>query len=46
MTPGDARSRLVHLESLRHITSRQDMRLVPPARGFLITSEGRRRVER
>ena len=45
MAPGELRSRLAHLESLRHVTSRQDMRLVPPARVFLITNEGRRRME-
>ena len=45
MTPGEVRSRLAHLESLRHITSRQDARLVPSARAFLITVEGRRKVE-
>ena len=45
MTLGEVRSRLAHLESLRHVTSRQDMRLVPPARVFLIISEGRRRIE-
>ena len=44
MMPGEVRSRLAHLESLRHVTSRQDMRLVPPTRVFVITSEGRRRV--
>lgn len=44
MTPGELRSRLAHLESLRHVASRQDMRFVPSARVFLITSEGRRRV--
>lgn len=46
MTPGEVRSRLAHLESLRHVTSRQDARLVPPARAFMITGEGRRIVGR
>lgn len=44
MTPGELRSRPAHLESLRHVASRQDLRLVPPSRVFLITNEGRRRV--
>lgn len=41
MTPGAVRSRLAHLESLRHITGRQDARLIPPTRTFMITNEGR-----
>ena len=45
LTPGEVRSRLAHLESLRHVTSRQDKSTIPPTRVYLITSEGRRRVE-
>ena len=43
MTPGEVRGRLAGLESQRLITGRQDTRLVPPARTFVITGEGRRR---
>jgi hypothetical protein len=46
MTPGELRTRLAWLESQRFITGRQDARLVPPARAFMITSEGRRRIGR
>ncbi len=41
MAPGEVRARLVGLESRRLITGRQDARLVPPARAFVITGEGR-----
>ena len=44
MAPGEVRARLVALESQRLITGRQDARLVPPARAFVITGEGRRKV--
>ncbi len=44
MTPGEVRSRLAHLESLRHVTSRQH-KGPPPARVYLITVEGRRKVQ-
>ena len=44
MAPGEVRARLVGLESQRLITGRQDARLVPPARAFMITGEGRRKV--
>ena len=44
MTP-EVRSRLVHLESLRLISSRQDTRTVPPGRAYAITREGLRRVQ-
>ncbi len=44
MTPGDVRSRLAHLESLRLITGRQD-KGTPPSKVYLITNEGRRKVE-
>ena len=44
MSPGEVRARLAGLESRRLITGRQDARLVPPARAFVITSEGRRKV--
>ncbi len=44
MTPGEVRARLVGLESQRLITGRNDTRLVPPARTFMITGEGRRKV--
>lgn len=44
LAPGEVRSRLAHLESLRHVAGRMDQRLVPPARAFAITAEGRRRV--
>ena len=44
MAPGEVRARLVGLESRRLITGRQDARLVPPARAFMITDEGRRKV--
>ena len=46
MTPGEVRARLAGLESQRLITGRQDARLVPPARAFMITGEGRRKVGR
>lgn len=45
MTPGEVRARLAGLESQRLIVGRQDARLVPPARAFMITSEGRRKVD-
>ena len=45
MTPAEVRSRLVHLESLRLISSRQDTRTVPPGRAYAITREGLRRVQ-
>ena len=45
LSPGEVRSRLAHLESLRHVTSRQDNRMTPPARVYAITAEGRRKVE-
>ena len=44
MAPGEVRARIVGLESQRLIIGRQDARLVPPARAFMITSEGRRKV--
>ncbi len=44
LLPGEVRSRLAHLESLRHVISRTDTRLVPPARVFILTGEGRRKV--
>ena len=44
MTPGEVRARLAGLESQRFITGRQDAHLVPPARVFMITGEGRRRI--
>ena len=44
MAPGEVRARLVGLESQRLIRGRQDARLVPPARAFVITDEGRRKV--
>lgn len=46
MTPGEVRARLASLESQRFVTGRQDARLVPPARTFMVTDEGRRKVER
>lgn len=45
LTPGEARSRLAQLESLRHVTSREDKSMVPPSRVYAITAEGRRRIE-
>ena len=45
MTPGEIRSPLVHLESLRLVASRHDRRSVPPSRVYAITHEGRRRVK-
>lgn len=45
MTPGEVRSRLAHLESLRLVTSRQDALSVPPGRVYAITTEGRRKVD-
>ena len=45
MTPGEVRARLAGLESQRLITGREDARLVPPARAFKITGEGRRKVD-
>ena len=44
MAPGEVRARLVGLESQRLVTGRNDTRLVPPARTFMITGEGRRKV--
>ena len=44
MAPGEIRARLVGLESRRLITGRQNARLVPPARAFVITGEGRPKV--
>ena len=46
MMPGEVRSRLAGLESQRLITGRQDARLIPPARVFVITNEGQRKVGR
>ncbi len=43
---GVVRSRLAHLERLRYVISRTDTRLVPPARVFILSGEGRRKVER
>lgn len=45
MTPGEVRTRLAGLESRRLVVGRHDVRLVPPARTFTITGEGRRKVE-
>ena len=45
LAPGETRARLAHLESLRHVTSRQDNRMTPPARVYAITAERRRKVE-
>ena len=44
LMPGETRSRLAHLESLRHVTGRQDKTTAPPSRVYAITAEGRRRV--
>lgn len=44
MSLGEVRTRLVGLESQRLITGREDAGLVPPARAFMITGEGRRKV--
>ena len=44
MTPGAVRSRLVRLESLRLVASRQDTRVVPLIRVYAITREGLRDV--
>ena len=44
-TPGEVRSRLVHLERLRLATSRHDMRVVPLGRVYVLTREGLRKVE-
>lgn len=46
MKPGEVRSRLAGLESQRLIAGRQDDRVVAPARVFVITSEGQRKVGR
>ena len=45
MTSADFRSCLVHLESLRLVTSRQDARVVPSSRVYAITREGMRKVD-
>ena len=45
MMSGEVRSRLVNLESLRLVTSRQDARVVPPSRVYAITREGMRKVD-
>ena len=45
MTQAEVRARLVHLESLRLVASRQDARSVPPSRVFTITAEGLRKVQ-
>ncbi len=45
MTAGEVRSRLAGLESRRFVAGRHGMRLVPPARVFAVTGEGRRKVQ-
>lgn len=44
LMPGEVRSRLAHLESLRLIIGRQDARHTPPARVYMLTGEGRRKL--
>ena len=44
MSPGEVRSRLAHLESLRLVTSRSD-KGTPPSRVYAVTPEGRRKVK-
>ncbi len=45
MTAGGVRSRLAGLESRRLVAGHHDARLVPPARVFAATGEGRRGVQ-
>ena len=45
MGPGEVRAHPAHLESLRHVVSRPDGLAKPPCRVFLVTAEGRRRIE-
>ena len=45
LSPGETRSRLSHLDSLRNVTSRQDRNAVPPVRVYAVTAEGRRKME-
>ena len=45
MKPGEVRARLVHMESLRLVTSHSTRGTVPPTRVYALTAEGRRRVE-
>ena len=42
MSPGEVRSRLTAMESLRRVASRQDKATVPPRRVYYVTGEGRR----
>ena len=44
VTPGEVRSRLAHMESLRLVTGRHDRGATPPVRVYAITAEGRRKV--
>ena len=45
MTPGEVRSCLACLESLRPAMSRQDARSVPPSGIYAITNEGLRKID-
>lgn len=42
MTPGEVRSRLAAMESLRLVSNRQDKTTTPPRRVYFVTGEGRR----
>ena len=42
MTPGEIRSRLAAMASLRLVSSRQDKTTTPPRRVYFVTGEGRR----
>ena len=44
LSPGEVRSRLAHLESLRHVISRSG-KGIPPSRVYAVTVEGQRKVE-
>ena len=45
MAPAEVRSRLAHLNSLRLVTSHQDVHTQSPSRIYRITAEGRRKVQ-
>ncbi len=44
MTAAEVRARLVMLESMRLVSSRQYAGTVPPRRAYVLTAEGRRKA--
>ena len=44
MTAAEVRARLVMLESMRLVSSRQYVGTVPPRRAYVLTEEGRRKA--